>query len=543
MITAQSADGTQHQFPDGTDPAVIDKVMKAYAMKSAPPPPQQAGPQPSTLDKIVASPIGRAVHDSVIAPLEGAASGMGALVNPFIRFLPAMAMQAAGIKNAPMSVGGALNTVSEQPYQNALAANRNTPGYAAARASADAATSKRGSGFRDQVTSGLNPALAGIAALPGGLDASNAAADSQAAAQANYQKAHPLLSMGANALGGLLMMPERGPLPEIPTKPDIPSITDLKQAADAAYKTVDNSGLVVSGPSYDKMVDDLQTALSKKGIDPALHPDATAALNRLVALKGQEAVPFQDINTMREIAGDAAGAQQPRDAFRGGLIQDHIDDFVDNLKPSDLVGGETDPSATVNALNNARDQWSRAKQAETIQSAIDKAGIKAGAYSQSGDENAIRAQFRQLALNDRQMSRLAPDVQQAVKDVASGGPMSNVLRAIGKYAPHGPVATAAGAALGGGFGALADGLLGGAVGANAGMVALPAIGEAARAGATSMTMAAAQRALETAALGRFPVAAESALHLPSLTAQSRVPLLLAPMLAQRLQPQPQTRPF
>jgi hypothetical protein len=35
-VIAQSADGVQHQFPDGTDPSVIDKVMKSYAQQNAP---------------------------------------------------------------------------------------------------------------------------------------------------------------------------------------------------------------------------------------------------------------------------------------------------------------------------------------------------------------------------------------------------------------------------------------------------------------------------------------------------------------------------
>ncbi|KGM35705.1 hypothetical protein [Inquilinus limosus] len=43
MIQAQSADGVTHEFPDGTDPSVIDRVMKQYAQ-------QQAGPAPASPD-------------------------------------------------------------------------------------------------------------------------------------------------------------------------------------------------------------------------------------------------------------------------------------------------------------------------------------------------------------------------------------------------------------------------------------------------------------------------------------------------------------
>src|SRR5271166_636347 len=35
-ITAQSADGVNHEFPDGTDRAVIDRVMKQYAVGKTP---------------------------------------------------------------------------------------------------------------------------------------------------------------------------------------------------------------------------------------------------------------------------------------------------------------------------------------------------------------------------------------------------------------------------------------------------------------------------------------------------------------------------
>src|SRR5262249_47776048 len=45
MPIVQSADGVQHQFPDGTDPAVIDRAMKAYAARgSAAPQGQEQAP-------------------------------------------------------------------------------------------------------------------------------------------------------------------------------------------------------------------------------------------------------------------------------------------------------------------------------------------------------------------------------------------------------------------------------------------------------------------------------------------------------------------
>lgn len=527
-IQAVAADNSVHNFPDGTPDAVVDKVMKDYAVQAVAP----KGEQPTLMDRAVASPIGRGIHDIVGGTLHGAAD------------TAALIPMLSGLKPAADNLASMVN----KPYDAAIARNQNTPGYAAARSEANAIQQRRGgSGFEDQMLAPMLPTLAGATGLAGGLDMSNAMADAQTQGQSTYATQHPWLARGAGLMGGLLMAPEMGKLPALPEKQAVPSISDLKTAAGDAYKRVDNSGLTVSGPAFDSMVTDLQSKLAKKGFDPDLHPDATAAFNRLDKLRSKEAggqgaeapqdVSFNDVNTLREIAGDAAGAQLPRDAMRGNMIQNHIDDFVDNLTPEHMSGAGADPTAAVADLNQARDLYSRMKQAETIQGVLDKAEIKSAGYSQSGDENAIRAGFRQLALNDRKMARLTPDVQQAVKDVAMGGPLTNTLRNIGKFAPHGPVAAASGAALGSGAGAMLGGLTGAVGGSSVGAALLPLVGEAARAGATSRTMAAAQRALDTAALGRSgaPPALQPPLQAPRLPTNGVLPY--GPLL---LQPQRQS---
>jgi hypothetical protein len=383
----------------------------------------------------------------------------------------------------------------------------------------------------------------------GSLDASNAAADAQTQAQNAYAAQHPVKSFIGQTIGGLAATPAgtaralptyagdsplitrlaqgkvMGPLPANPaTIPAAPSISDLKTAAKAAYDNVDNAGLVIGSPSYDRMVADLQAKLANEGIDKTLHPNAMAAFNRLTQEQGNN-ITMKGMDTLRRVSSDAVGASlaNPSDKRLGYLIQNHIDDFVGGLTPTDIIAtnGVTDPAQAVANLGKARDLWSRASQVQLIQSQIDKAGIKASAnYSQSGMENALRQQFKSLALNDRAMARLSPTVQQAVKDVASGSPVGNVLRSVGKYAPHGPVATAAGM----GVGAMMGGIHG-AAGGGLASIALPVAGETARLGATRLTMSAAERARDLAALGRTAAlpSVAPALQLPQLTARSAIP--------------------
>lgn len=554
-----------------------------------------AGEQPSVIDRIAASPPARLLHDAVVNPLVGLS-----------RFTPMGDSLASAY--APV----------DKAYEGALARNRNTPGYAKARTEADAVQAKRGSGLSDQVIAPLLPAMTGALGAPGGLDAMNANADAQQAAQSGYQQRHPALSMGAGLAGGLLMTPSaaapaagtsmfRAPLPAIP-KSSVPAIADMKAAAKASYQAVDNSGVRVSNDALNKLGDSVVDSFGSR-LDPVLHPDATAAFNRIAQYategkKGDKIATFQDLDNLRRVVADAAQSTKPADKAMARMMMDKIDDFVENLKPGDLdtslqdelraglmsatstkgqIGkqikaieqnkpgalaargaagkqtrdeymalrdqlpaaeqarqdalhafqSETDlinagPQGTIDALNHARDMWSRASQAELIQKQIDKAGIKASAnYSQSGFENALRQQFKSLALNDRAMARLTPEVREAVKDVAKGSPMGNLLRAVGKYAPHGPVATAAGMGLGYTLGGL-----GGATEGGLASLAVPLAGEMARAGATAKTLAAANRARDVAAVGRGVTlqAPPQMLQRPALpqTLPYGLPLLMSP---------------
>lgn len=524
----QSPDGKTYEVtaPEGaTQDQVLAYVKQQHvaAPPSAAPTPAPTGPQPSMMQTIMASPVGRFAHDAILQPISGLA-GLLARADP------------TGGMIAPMAAK------AEDTYQGSLSAQRNRPGYAKALSDAQAQLAARGgSGLTDQFIAPFTSAMAGTAGLiTGGLNGSNAAADAQLASQGDYQKAHPIASAAAGLAGGLMAMPQ-GMTQNLllksaasPAAAAVPSIADLKSVAHQAYDRVDNAGHVVSDTAYDAMVNDLKSKLANEGIDKTLHPNAIAAYNRLAEAQGNP-ITFKGLDTLRKVSSDAIGASAMNKADQrlGYAVQNHIDDFVNGLKPADIMGA-TDPTSTIADLAEARDAWSRASQAQLIQNQIDKAGIKASAnYSQSGVENALRQQFKSLALNDKAMARLAPEVREAVKDVAKGSPMGNILRFVGKYAPHGPVATLAGMGVGsmmGGVGGAAEGGLA--------SLAVPMAGEAARTGATKITQAAAQKALQTAALGRAPAAAPAALSIPSLPGASQLPYGLlgsAPLL---LRPQP-----
>lgn len=202
-IQIKAPDGSIAQFPDGMADADIEKVMAQHY------------PQPSLLDRAAASPVGRFAHDFGGGIVKGIMSGPDQISRMINAAIPD---QSSGLpQTVTTGSPGAYGTsnklpvasdIIDQPYEGALARNRNAPGYAAARADAD--KRQKPSTFTNQMIATFLPALAGIAGLPGGFDTSNANADAQTAAQEAYTRENPIRSTAAGVLGGLLVGPDGG---------------------------------------------------------------------------------------------------------------------------------------------------------------------------------------------------------------------------------------------------------------------------------------------------------------------------------------------
>lgn len=259
-----------------------------------------------------------------------------------------------------------------------------------------------------------------------------------------------------------------------------PSKEALKAASTAAYKRAEKAGGVIKEDSFSKARSVISQRIEKLGIDKDLHPDSSAVLKRVSEEKGP--ITFEKLETLRRLAKDAEGSQKPADALRASEIVDIIDDYADTISRKDLVSGS--PKAA-KAYKEARGLYSRARKAADLDELMRRAEIRAGAnYTVSGLENALRGEFKTLALNPKRMRRFTAEERAAIERVAKGGKIENALRLFGKFAPTGNIsfATSAGA----GF------LAGGPVGA----VALPIAGAASRYGAARMTVSNAARANE-----------------------------------------------
>ena len=276
-----------------------------------------------------------------------------------------------------------------------------------------------------------------------------------------------------------------------------PTAENLKKLSSQAYQQAESSGVMIDPKSFVNSVGTLVGKVAQEGIDPTLHPQATAALKRLTdAAQSGQPIPLQQLETLRKIIKGAAGSISKDERRIARIMVDELDDYALGLSQSDVIAGNAVGAGQM--LRSARDLWSRASKSEAVEELITRAQNRASQFSGSGYENALRTEFRSLIQNQKRLRLFTPVEQNALRSVARGGPIENVLRYLGKLAPTGVVSTA----LSGGIGAV----VGGAPGA----VGVPLAGAMARQGATALTSRNARLASELMRRGGAAPAASMA---------------------------------
>lgn len=287
----------------------------------------------------------------------------------------------------------------------------------------------------------------------------------------------------------------------------IPTTDDLRATSQKLYDIADKAKVVVRPQAYDKMVNTIALKARSAGMDHGVHPKAGAAVTRLLDEVGQPKT-LQEMEILRRVLGSAAKSTEPDERRVASIMIDAMDDQMDNLKASDISSGNL--KVGVGALQGARELWKRQAKGEVVEDIFERAGVRSGQFSQSGMENALRTEFRQLAMNKKRLRGFTAEEQAAIRKVATGGPVENTLRLLGKFAPRGIVSST----LGGGAGY--------AVGGPVGAAAVMGAGELGKRAAQNMAITNAERVGQLARSGgqipRVQLTAEQARTLAALKA-------------------------
>jgi len=243
---------------------------------------------------------------------------------------------------------------------------------------------------------------------------------------------NPLAEFAGQMLGGGSVVGAANAIEKNALRKAAPSVDDLKAQAGSLYDAAEARGITFAQPAVKTLADDVASGAISDGIDPTLHPRATAALKRLQDA-GSTGMTVADAQTLRRVLSGAA--KDPMNPDEQRIVSRMLDTF-------DQFVGQGAPE-----LAAARGIYHQAKKGEMIETAIELAGSRAGQFSGSGFENALRTEFRAIdrKIIKGQLKGLSEEEIAAIRKVANGGPIENIARYIGKLAPSGAVSFGVGA--------------------------------------------------------------------------------------------------
>jgi hypothetical protein len=128
-------------------------------------------------------------------------------------------------------------------------------------------------------------------------------------------------------------------------------------------------------------------------------------------------------------------------------LLDEFDDYMANMPVRDIKIGNKEALKTWQA---ARDSYARFKKSEIFTDMLGEAELDKSKFVQSGSENSLAKQMRQLAKNEKRMRLFSKGEQDAIIEAAKGSDLQQTLKFVGRFAPTSTVSALPTLAIGAG---------------------------------------------------------------------------------------------
>ncbi|MCC3246761.1 hypothetical protein LG047_15790 [Methylocystis sp. WRRC1] len=240
--------------------------------------------------------------------------------------------------------------------------------------------------------------------------------------------AEKIVTAPINAVGRVASK-VRGTAPVIPTKEEI------KASSQAAYDAADQAGLIVKPQGVQTLWNDTKAMLANEGYHPSNQPKLSNFINELQNLQSGN-VTLKGLETTRKMLRAARTDTDAETRRLGAMAAERFDDFLTNLKPSDVLMG--DAKGGVAALKEARSLWSSYRKADLVDEALQAAKMRAASTGSGGNvDNAIRQEFRKILQNKKKSQSFTDAEKAALARIVTGTQGQNTLRLLGKLSPQG----------------------------------------------------------------------------------------------------------
>jgi hypothetical protein len=225
-----------------------------------------------------------------------------------------------------------------------------------------------------------------------------------------------------------LFKKERVPLDNAPTK------DFLETQSNQLFQSAKDAGITYKTKPFNSAMSNIATGLREEGYTPTAYPKVSAAINELTA----NPLPkdFTELKALRTIIKGASSSADAAERRIAGILLDKFDDYVINSPTKDIKVGSKEG---VQLWQEARSTYSKLKKSEVFDDMLSNADLNKSKFTQSGVENALATELRNLAKNDKRMRLFTKEEQSQIRAAAKGGNLQNTLKFIGRFSPTGPV--------------------------------------------------------------------------------------------------------
>jgi len=209
-----------------------------------------------------------------------------------------------------------------------------------------------------------------------------------------------------------------------------PTRGELAAQASKSFDAARQAGISFDPQKFSGNMLKIAGDLRQEGYTPTGYPKIEAAIKELTAPTPKD---FTELQALRKIIQNSQVSADAAERRLATILKDKFDDYILNAPQSDLVGTNTKTGVAV--WKQARDQYNRQMKGEIFERMLEDAQLDVSKFTQSGTENSLAQQLRQLAKNDKKMRLFTKEEQAAIRSAAKGSTTQNMLKFYGRFAP------------------------------------------------------------------------------------------------------------
>lgn len=209
----------------------------------------------------------------------------------------------------------------------------------------------------------------------------------------------------------------------------------MGKIAKERYDALDQMGFKFKSPEFVADMKDVSSNLRAEGYTPKAYPKIAGAIEELTS--STQPKDWTELQALRKIIRGAQKSTDPEEKRLGSILLDRFDNYLMKVDQTKVESGDT--KVMSKTWGEARDAYSKMKKSEIFTDMLEEAKLDATKYTQSGAENSMAAQLRQLAKNEKRMAMFTSDERDAIRKAAEGDAPQKLLRFFGKFAPTGVI--------------------------------------------------------------------------------------------------------